>query len=45
MKALREQGDLSIREIQGAFPSRSCPAYTTIRTTVYRLEQKGAVRR
>lgn len=34
----------SIREIQEAFPSPR-PAYTTIQTTVYRLEKKKAVRR
>src|SRR5690349_24711594 len=45
MNALWEHGDLSIREIQEAFPPRGRPAYTTVQTTVYRLEQKGAVRR
>ena len=34
----------SIREIQERFPEPR-PAYTTIQTTVYRLESKGAVRR
>jgi predicted transcriptional regulator len=34
----------SIREIQEKFPEPR-PAYTTIQTTVYRLETKGAVRR
>ena len=37
-------GKASIREIQEAFPSPR-PAYTTIQTTVYRLEAKKAVRR
>jgi predicted transcriptional regulator len=45
MEALWSQGRLSIREIQQAFPESGCPAYTTIQTTVYRLEEKGAVRR
>lgn len=45
MDALWKQGLLSIREIQEAFPERGRPAYTTIQTTVYRLEEKGAVRR
>ena len=45
MNALWERGELSIREIQEAFPARGRPAYTTVQTTVYRLEQKGAVRR
>ena len=42
MEALWSQGALSIREIQEAFPERDRPAYTTIQTTVYRLEEKGA---
>ena len=33
-----------MREIQEAFPEPR-PAYTTITTTVYRMEAKGAVRR
>ncbi|MGH9238567.1 MAG: BlaI/MecI/CopY family transcriptional regulator [Vicinamibacterales bacterium] len=37
-------GKASIREIQEKFPEPR-PAYTTIQTTVYRLESKGAVRR
>lgn len=35
----------SVREIQEAFPERNRPAYTTVQTTVYRLEAKKAVRR
>lgn len=35
----------SIREVQEAFPERDRPAYTTIQTTVYRLEGKKALRR
>jgi BlaI family transcriptional regulator, penicillinase repressor len=45
MEALWSLGVSSIREIQEAFPEHSRPAYTTIQTTVYRLEAKGAVRR
>jgi len=45
MEALWTQGRLAIREIQEAFPEPGRPAYTTIQTTVYRLEIKGAVRR
>ena len=45
MDALWTHGAISIREIQEAFPERSRPAYTTIQTTVYRLESKKAVRR
>ena len=38
-------GASSIREIQETFPEKDRPAYTTIQTTVYRLEAKKAVRR
>jgi predicted transcriptional regulator len=44
LEALWAHGKASIREIQEAFPEPR-PAYTTIQTTVYRLEAKGAVRR
>ncbi|MGH9437394.1 MAG: BlaI/MecI/CopY family transcriptional regulator [Terriglobia bacterium] len=45
MEALWTRGECSIREIQESFPEKSRPAYTTIQTTVYRLEGKMAVRR
>ena len=45
MEALWTQGQASIREIQETFPEKRRPAYTTIQTTVYRLEAKNAVRR
>jgi BlaI family penicillinase repressor len=45
MEVLWTQGQVSIREIQEAFPEKHRPAYTTIQTTVYRLEAKKAVRR
>lgn len=45
MEALWVRGDSSIREIQDAFPEKRKPAYTTIQTTVYRLEAKDVVRR
>jgi len=44
LEALWAHGKASIREIQEAFPEPR-PAYTTIQTTVYRLEKKKAVRR
>ena len=44
LEALWAQGKASIREIQEAFPEPR-PAYTTIQTTVYRLEGKRTVRR
>jgi len=44
LEALWAHGKASIREIQEAFPEPR-PAYTTIQTTVYRLEKKKALRR
>ena len=44
LEALWSHGKASIREIQEAFPDPR-PAYTTIQTTVYRLEKKKALRR
>ena len=45
MEALWNHGDLSIREIRELFPARQMPAYTTVQTTVYRMEIKGVVKR
>lgn len=45
MEALWTLGHASIREIQEVFPEKDRPAYTTVQTTVYRLEGKKAVRR
>ena len=42
MEMLWNRGPLSIREIQESFPERGRPAYTTIQTIVYRLEEKQA---
>jgi BlaI family transcriptional regulator, penicillinase repressor len=44
MEALWAKGQLSVREIQETFPESSRPAYTTVQTTVYRLERKKALR-
>jgi BlaI family transcriptional regulator, penicillinase repressor len=44
MEALWNGGACSVREIQEAFPEPGRPAYTTVQTTVYRLEKKQAVR-
>ncbi len=44
LEILWGRGNASIREIQEGFPEPR-PAYTTIQTTVYRLEGKKAVRR
>jgi BlaI family penicillinase repressor len=45
METLWTHGESSIREIQDAFPEKRKPAYTTIQTTVYRLETKDVVKR
>src|SRR5438477_11621908 len=45
MEALWTKGRASIRDIQETFPEKHRPAYTTVQTTVYRLEAKKAVRR
>lgn len=44
LEALWAHGKASIREIQESFPEPR-PAYTTVQTTVYRLEGKKAVHR
>lgn len=44
LEALWKHGKASVREILEIFP-KPRPAYTTIQTTVYRLERKKAVRR
>lgn len=45
MEALWTRGQCSVREIQESFPAKKRPAYTTVQTTVYRLEVKKALRR
>jgi BlaI family penicillinase repressor len=45
MEAVWTCGACSVREIQEAFPAARRPAYTTVQTTVYRLESKKALRR
>ncbi len=45
METLWTRGESSIREVQDAFPAKGRPAYTTVQTTVYRLETKGVVKR
>jgi BlaI family penicillinase repressor len=44
MEALWQKGACSVREIQETFPEETRPAYTTVQTTVYRLERKKALR-
>ena len=45
METLWGKPECSIREIQEAFPAQKRPAYTTVQTTVYRMEAKGVLRR
>ena len=45
METLWARNECSIREIQESFPAKKKPAYTTIQTTVYRMEAKGVVHR
>ena len=44
MEIFWTRGACSVREVQEAFPERGRPAYTTVQTTVYRLERKKALR-
>ena len=44
MEIFWNQGACSVREIQEGFPGLGRPAYTTVQTTVYRLENKKALR-
>ena len=45
LHALWKLGPVSIREIQESLPAAERPEYTTVQTIIYRLEEKGAVRR
>jgi BlaI family transcriptional regulator, penicillinase repressor len=45
MEALWTQGPCCIRDVQQFFPAEGRPAYTTVQTTIYRMEGKQAVRR
>jgi BlaI family transcriptional regulator, penicillinase repressor len=45
MEALWANGESSIREILESFPAKKRPAYTTVQTTVYRMELKDVVKR
>src|SRR5215475_10524157 len=45
MEILWDRGPISIREIQERFPGRNRPAYTTVQTTIYRMEKKRIIRR
>ncbi len=45
MEVLWGKGESSIREVQEAFPEKRRPAYTTIQTTIYRMEAKAVLHR
>jgi predicted transcriptional regulator len=45
LEPLWKLGTASVREIQEALPEKNRPAYTTVQTMIYRLEEKGALRR
>src|SRR4051812_10820248 len=45
MEILWAEGECSIRDIVDAIPGKRRAAYTTIQTTVYRIEGKKIVRR
>ena len=45
MEVLWAKGECSIRDILDALPGKRRPAYTTIQTTVYRIEGNNTVRR
>ena len=45
MEQFWKLGAASVREVQESLPEEDRPAYTTVQTIVYRLVEKGAVRR
>ena len=45
METLWAKSECSIREIQESLSEKKRPAYTTVQTTVYRMEAKGVVHR
>jgi BlaI family penicillinase repressor len=45
MQALWDRGPVCIRDIHESFSESNRPAYTTVQTTIFRLEGKKAVRR
>jgi BlaI family penicillinase repressor len=44
METLWAHGACSVREVHKAFPEAGRPAYTTVQTTVYRLQEKKALK-
>ncbi len=45
LEQLWRLGPVSVREIQEGLPETKRPAYTTVQTMIYRLEEKKAVKR
>ncbi len=45
MNAFLTHGACSVREVQESFPEKNGPAFTTVKTMIYRLEAKKALRR
>jgi predicted transcriptional regulator len=45
LQQLWKLGQASVREVQESLPEIERPAYTTVQTMIYRLEEKKAVRR
>lgn len=45
MEVLWSKGEASIREVHEFFPAKKRQAYTTIQTTINRMEAKSVVRR
>ncbi len=45
LEKIWQLGPCSVREVQESLPAKDRPAYTTVQTMIYRLEEKGAVRR
>lgn len=45
LQKLWELGPASVREVQQSLPEKDRPAYTTVQTLIYRMEEKGVVRR
>ena len=45
LERLWDLGPSSVREIRESLPEQDRPAYTTVQTMIYRLEEKGVLRR
>lgn len=45
LKKLWDLRSASVREVQESLPEKDRPAYTTVQTMFYQLEEKGVVRR